>query len=198
MKFNTRQLVTLAVFGGLWGLVEISLGSVLKALNIPLGGAVLAAIGLAIALIARQFIPRPGSTLFIGVIATILKLFSIGNIVIGPMIAILMEAVLAEIILSSLRKPGLFASLLTGAVGPLWSLVQPFFTGVLLFGRELVAIWLDLLDLGKRLFGLDPASVLPVVLVLVIVHLLIGLTGGWLGWSAGRLLTRRMNNQPDQ
>ena len=51
MKFSTRELVTLAVFGVLWGIVEISLGTVLKSLNVPLSGVVLGAIGLSIALV---------------------------------------------------------------------------------------------------------------------------------------------------
>ena len=114
LQLTTRQLVTLAVFGALWGVVEISLGSVLKALNIPLSGAVLSAIGLMIAMIARQFVPRRGTTLFVGIIAMVLKLFSIGNIVVGPMVGILMEAILAEIILSLFKTPGMLACLLAG------------------------------------------------------------------------------------
>ncbi|MFU8773240.1 MAG: hypothetical protein ACNA8H_12575, partial [Anaerolineales bacterium] len=86
MKLSTRELATLAVFGALWGLVEISLGSVLKTLNVPLSGVVLAAIGLTIALTGRAFVPRRGSTLFIGVLAMLLKMFSLGGVIIGPMI----------------------------------------------------------------------------------------------------------------
>lgn len=194
MKLTTRELVTLAIFGALWGMVEISMGSVLKALNIPLSGAVLAAIGVMIALIARQFVPKVGTTLFVGVIAMVLKLFSIGNILIGPMIAILMEAVLAEVILTLFRKPTLAACLVAGAIGSLWSLVQPFFTGVLIFGRELLTIWLDTLDLGKRLFGLDPKAAILVVLVLALVYALIGMLGGWLAKSIGSLLISRLPN----
>ena len=48
MKLTTRNLVTLAVFGALWGLSEISLGSVLKALDLPFSGTILATIGLVI------------------------------------------------------------------------------------------------------------------------------------------------------
>jgi hypothetical protein len=161
MKLTTRQLVTMAIFGSLWGLVEISLGSVLKALNIP-------------------------------VIATLLKLFSIGNIIIGPMIGILMEAVLAEVILSLFGKSNLVACLLAGATGALWSLAQPFFTGVVLFGRDLLTIWLDLLDLGRRLFGLDPSLAWVIVLVLAGVHAAIGMTGGGLAKWVGSLLLKRM------
>ncbi|MBM3153274.1 MAG: MptD family putative ECF transporter S component [Chloroflexi bacterium] len=199
MKFTTRQLVTLAIFGALWGVVEISLGSALKALNIPLSGAVLSAIGVMIALIARQLVPLPGATLFVGVVATILKLFSIGSVIIGPMIAIMMEALLAEIILSLIKKPNLPACLLAGASGSLWSLVQPFFTGILLFGRDLFTIWLSLLDTGERIFGLDPNAAWIIVLVLVLAHSLIGMTGGWLARSVGKLLLARMPAlQPQQ
>ncbi|NTW38151.1 MAG: hypothetical protein HGB17_19070, partial [Syntrophobacteraceae bacterium] len=96
MKLSTRELTTLAVFGALWGLVEISLGSVLKTLDIPLTGIALSAVGLTIALTGRVFVPRRGSTLFIGVIAMLLKLFSLGGVVIGPMVGIFTEAVVAE------------------------------------------------------------------------------------------------------
>ena len=76
MKLSTRELVLLAVFGALWGVVEMSLGTVLKSLNIPLSGAVLAAIGLMIAMLGRLFVPKRGATIFIGAIATLLKLFT--------------------------------------------------------------------------------------------------------------------------
>jgi hypothetical protein len=101
MKFTTRELVTLAVFGALWGLVEISLGALLHVLHAPLTGVILAAVGITIALTGRAFVPHRGSTLFIGVIVLVLKLFSIGSVVLGPMVGILVEALLAELILSA-------------------------------------------------------------------------------------------------
>ena len=160
MKFSTRELVTMAVFGTLWGLVEMSLGTVLKSLNIPLSGVVLSTIGLVIALVGRVLVPRRGSTLFIGVIATLLKLFSLGGIIIGPMVGILGEAVVAEGILSLLGKPRRASLLAAGAAGVLCPLVQPFVTNPLLFGRTLFTVWLDLLDLGARLFGLGSDAAL--------------------------------------
>ena len=61
MKLTTRELATIAVFGTLWGISEITMGSVLHTLNIPFTGAFLAAIGLMIALVGRVFVPRKGS-----------------------------------------------------------------------------------------------------------------------------------------
>jgi hypothetical protein len=196
MRFSTRQLVTIAVFGTLWGLVEMSLGTVLKSLNVPLSGVVLSTLGLVIALVARIFVPRRGSTLFVGVIATLLKLFSLGGVILGPMIGILSEALIAELLLSLARRPTRPAFLLAGGLGVLWPLAQPFLTNPLLFGRTLFTVWLDLLDAGSRLFGFDSSAVLWIVLALVAVHLAIGLLAGWLAWDVGQRLQARLGHSP--
>jgi hypothetical protein len=195
MKFSTRELVTMAVFGALWGVVEIGLGSVLHAINIPLSGLTLTAIGLAIAMVGRLFVPRRGSTIFIGAIATILKLFSIGNIIIGPMIAIISEALIAEIILDLFPHPSRLAFMLTGAGGVLWTLVHPFVTGLLLFGRSLLVVWLDLIDLGSRLFHINTNAAVWIALVMALFYLIVGAVTGWLAWQVGRLLIARLGGR---
>jgi len=191
MKYTTRELVLLAVFGALWGVVEITLGSVLKSLNIPLGGVVMAAIGLAVAMIGRLFVPKRGATLFIGVIAALLKLFSLGGAVIGPMVGILSEALIAEIVFSFTGKPSRYSFILAGAFGVLWTLAQPFVTGPLLFGRTAFVIWLDLLDRVASLLGQDTDAALWIILVLVLMHLLVGAASGVLAWGVGGRLSTR-------
>lgn len=192
MKLSTRELATIAVFGTLWGLSEISLGSVLKSLNIPFSGAVLAAIGLTIALVGRAFVPKKGSTFFIGVIAMLLKLFSLGGVIIGPMVGIISEALVAEIVLSLMGKPSRVSFLLAGALGVAWTLLQPFVTGPLLFGRTLFVVWLDLLDSGTRLLGLDTNAALWIVVALLAIYLSIGGLAGWLSWDLALQLKTRM------
>ncbi len=192
MKHSTRELAMLAVFGTLWGIVEISLGSVLKSLNIPFSGAVLSAIGLSIALVGRFFVPKRGSTLFIGVIAMLLKLFSLGGVIIGPMVGIISEAIVAEIVLSLQGQPRRTGFLLAGALGVFWVLLQPFVTGPLLFGRTLFVVWLDLLDTGNRLLGINQNAVFVIVAVLGAIHLAIGAAAGWLAWDVARQLQIRL------
>ena len=192
MKLSTRELATLAVFGALWGLVEISLGSVLKTLNIPLSGVVLSAIGLMIALVGRVFVPRRGSTLFIGVIAMLLKLFSLGGVVVGPMVGILTEALVAEIVLSLLGKPRRGGFMLAGALGVAWVMLQPFITGPVLFGRTVFTVWLDLLDSGSRLLGIPTSAALWIVLAFLGLHLVVGCLVGWFSWDIARLLQVRL------
>jgi len=196
MRLSTRELATVAVFGTLWGISEITLGSVLKSLNIPFSGAVLAAIGLTIALVGRVFVPQKGSTLFIGVIAMLLKLFSLGGIIIGPMVGIFSEALIVEILLSLMGNPNRISFLLAGALGVTWTLLQPFVTGPLLFGRSLFVVWLDLLDTGNRLLGLNGSAVLWIVVVLLGIYMSIGCVAGWLSWGvAGQLQSRLGRSQ---
>lgn len=196
MRYSTRELATIAVFGTLWGIVEMTLGTVLKSLNVPLSGAVLSTIGLTVVLVGRVFVPRRGSTIFVGVIACLLKLFSLGGVVIGPMIGILTEALVTEAVLSTMGRPRRVSFLLAGGLGVTWVLLQPFVTGPLLFGRTLFTVWLDLLDLGSRMFGLETSAILSIVLVLVAVHLAVGFGAGWLAWDAGRLLKARLGTTP--
>jgi len=192
MNFNTKELVTLAVFGVLWGIVEISLGTVLKTLNIPLSGVILAAIGLSIALVGRFFVPHRGSTFFIGVIAVIMKLFSLGGVIIGPMIGILSEAIIAEIILSLSRQPKRFIFIIAGGLGVLWSLFQPFITNPILFGRSVLMVWLDLLDLGSRLLGIKTETAYFIMILMVALYFVIGSLGGWFAWEVGKIIQERM------
>jgi len=192
MKFTTRELVTIAVFGTLWGIVEISLGTVLKSLNLPLSGVILSTLGLAVAMIGRVFVPRRGSTLFTGVIAMLLKLFSLGGVIIAPMIAIFAEALVAELVLSLFKRPRRSIFMLAGGLGVLWVLVHPFIANPLLYGRTLFVVWLDLLDKGSRLIGLDTNAVLGILLFMVAVHLAVGALAGWLAWDVGNQLHARL------
>jgi hypothetical protein len=198
MKFTTRELVIMAVFGALWGLVEISLGSVFHAIDLPMTGMALSIIGVMVAAIGRLFIPKRGSTIFIGVIAMVLKLFSIGSAVIGPMIGIFTEALVAELILDAFGKPSQPAFITACAGASLWTLAQPFVTGVLLFGRNLLVVWLDLLDMGTRVFGIPYQAAFWIVVVLVAVHLLFGGLGGWLAWKLGLVLKTRLGGEISQ
>lgn len=192
MRFTTRELVLLAVFGGLWGAVEMSAGAVLHALHAPLTGAWLAAAGLAVALVGRVFVPRRGATLFVGVVALTLKLFSVGSVVLGPVIGIVAEAALAEAVLSLSPSPRRALLVAAGAAGVLWTLVQPVVTGLLIFGRDAPTLWLDLLSTGQRLFGLSQEAAVTIVVALTVLHLLLGGAAGWLAWDVARRLRARL------
>ena len=141
MRFTTRELVLLGIFGALWGGVEISLGSLFHTLNLPMTGMLLSAIGLMVVLVGRYYVPRVGSTFFLGVIAALLKMLSLGGIVIWPMIAILMEALMAELVLTLFGRPSRVSFLAAGSLSVLYTLVHPFFSQGLMAGQGMVFVW---------------------------------------------------------
>lgn len=136
--------------------------------------------------------------MFIGVIAMLLKLFSLGGVIIGPMVGIITEAILAEIVLSLSGSLSRMKLVMAGGLGVLWVLVQPFITNPLLFGRAVIDVWLDLLRTGSRLLGLGENAVVWILAGMVMIHLLIGSIAGWIGWELGHRLQKRLGRMPDQ
>jgi hypothetical protein len=195
VKFSTRELVIVAVFGTLWGIVEMTFGGVLKSLNIPLSGLILSVIGLTIAMIGRVFVPKRGSTLFIGIIAMILKLFSLGGIILGPMLGIIMEALIAELVFSAKEKPTLVLMMIAGVFGSFWVLIQPFISGPLLLGRSFLVVWLGILDTARNLFNLPEGSIFSVLALFILIHIFFGLMTGCAAWKIGKQVNIRLRKQ---
>jgi len=191
MHFKLRELVLIGTFGALWGVVETTLGSVLHMANIPFKGVILGGIGVMVLLIGRLFVPRRGATLATGIVTTILKAFSLGQIIINPMIAIFIEALLAEIVLSLHRTPSRRAFLLAGALAISWNFFHPFLTWGILAGQGILTIWTSTIDSGARMLGLSPNLAWLIAAILLGIHVIGGLLAGWLGWQVGQQIRRR-------
>lgn len=191
MKFSTRNLVTLAIFGTLWGISEITLGTLFKTLDIPLSGVLLSMIGLTIVFIGRIFVPRKGSTIFIGAIALLLKLFSLGGVILGPMIGIIGEAIIAEVVLSVTEKPRAGILILAGSLSTLWVLAQPFVTNPILYGRSVLVVWEKVVNSGGQLLGLGNNAAIWILGLITLIHIASGAAAGILSCTLGRALQKR-------
>ncbi len=197
MNYSVRDLVYIGIFGALWGTLEMSLGSVLHALNVPFTGVIMTALGMMIILTGRSFVPRRGSLVMMGAVTMALKALSIGGIVINPMIAILAESLLAEVgvlALGDLRS----GFVLGGALAVTWNLVHPFLTQGILAGAGMVTIYQHTLERGAALLGLAPSAVLWVIVGLLAVHLGTGAISGWLAWDLAAQVERRLGRTPSQ
>ena len=101
-RYTVRSWVTIGLFGALWGVVELTLGSYLHVIFPPqantfLTGVVMGGIGALIALTGRHFVPNRGSVFLIAVVTALIKLLSPGGGRVGPFVAILMEGLLMEV-----------------------------------------------------------------------------------------------------
>ncbi len=193
MKWTTRDLVTMAVFGALWGALEMSLGSTLHVLHLHFIGVIMGGIGMLVVLTGFLFVPKRGSVLVMGIVAALLKAFSIGGVVLNPMIAIIAESLLAEAGLAVTGRSERRGSLMfAGALGVLWSFFHPFFTQGILAGKGIVTMYHRIIAKTAGILGMNPKAVLMVLVALLLLHILSGAVAGWLASDLGGLLARRL------
>lgn len=190
MKVNNglsrRDTALIATFGALWGLMEITVGVTLKGLRIPMGGAILTALAVIIFTTGRYFVPRKGSVLMMGAVAAILKIFSVGTVIAGPFMAIVLEALFGEVLLSLLGRH-LFSYVLTGVILLLYSMVHPFISQGIVFGANIYKIYMDSFTRVAELLHIPAQHLLWIVALYAGIHALLGATAGWIGY----LLPRR-------
>ncbi|MDH7489532.1 MAG: hypothetical protein QHH80_08490 [Anaerolineae bacterium] len=196
-KWTVRDWIYVAVFGALWGILEITLGSYLHVLFPPLAdtfvvGLIMAGIGAIIALVGRWFVPKRGAVLAIGVVTTILKAFSLGGIVIGPMVAILAEAILMELALWLRAVPTRGLYILAGALAVSWNFFHKFIMMRILYGRSIVQVYTQMVKEGSKVLGIDVAYAVAIIVILFLFRVLVGSVAGWIGWDLGRLVGRRL------
>jgi hypothetical protein len=158
-------------------------GGLLHALHVPFSGILLAAVGAAILSCQRALFPVRGITLTTGCLAAGIKVFSMGGVYLNPLLAVLMEALLAECVFC-LFGTSFLAAGLAGFMMGLWSFAQGLLTLVLLYGMHWIEASASALSREAPTW---PVS--PVILLFLAVLLLASLpaSGGVLGlWSARR------------
>lgn len=136
---DARSWTHAALFGSLWGAAEVSLGTVLKAAQVPLSGMVMAGIGVLCLLTARRLQPNPGVCLAAGAVAAFLKVFSVGGLIIGPVAGILAEAALVELAMTATRTSA-FGAVLGGALAFAEAPLQMALTAVVIAGPDAKAL----------------------------------------------------------
>jgi ABC-type thiamin/hydroxymethylpyrimidine transport system permease subunit len=196
-SFTTRDWVYVAVFGALWGALELTLGAYLHVLFPPLAntfftGLIMAGIGAAIALVGYTFVPRPGAVLSIGIITALLKVVSLGGAKIGPVVAILAEVILMEVALLSKRSPTRGRYVLAGTVAVSWNFFHKFIMMRLLYGKGIGEVYVKMVKEGSQTLGLDAGYAVAIVGVLFLFRVVAGAVAGWLAWDLGRLVARRV------
>ncbi len=195
---DLRWTLRVALLGGLWGAVEATLGAALHAASVPFNGTLLTAIGIGIALVGFAATrngdgPRPGTVLAIASVAALLKPLSPGGgSPLSPMVAILVEGLLAEGTLRLFRsRPSApsFVAAMTAAL--LWDVLHPLLVGSLLAGREIAASYARIVGQGGRLLGLGPGAPLAIFAALAALRVALGVAAGLGAWSVARAVLRR-------
>ena len=187
---DVRRWTYAALFGALWGALEVTLGTALHLGRVPLKGLLLGSLGLLCLVAARRLQPRPGVCLLAGLVAAFLKVFALGGLYPGPLIGVLAEAVLVEaaFLATGDRWAGAVAGgALTLALSPVQMVLMTWFVAgadaVEALGRLLQSLAIPAMGVG-----VEPALLLAALVGSCAA--LGGVAGGWAWWVAGRVLRR--------
>lgn len=198
MRFTVRDLVYIAVFGAIWGALEMTLGSYLHVIIPPpvtplIGaGMIMTVVGMMVALIGRLFVPEVGSVLMVGVVTAILKASGVGGVKLSPMIAIVIECLLAEVGLLLSRKSSRWGFSLAGSLAVLWTFFHKFFASYVLLGKGIYEVYLGMLRKGAQVLGIDVRYGLVIIAAFPLIRMVAGGAAGWLAWGVGHLIRSRL------
>lgn len=179
-----------AAFGALWGTVEVTLGSFLHTLRLPLSGAVLASLAAGLLVAQRQIFSQRGSSAATAVVAALCKSISPGGVILGPMVGITVEGLLVELAL--LVVPGALPSVvLAGALCALWATLQKLLTQYLLYGGSILELYGKLITQAGVQIGWPDGGWWALATLGVLLTLMGGV-GAWLGRSIGLQVRGRL------
>lgn len=191
LSATARYWGVVAAFGALWGALEFTLGSFLHALKLPFGGTLLAAVSAALLVAQRQLLPRRGLSLATGIVAAVCKSVSPGGLILGPMIAITVEALLVETALLPAPRSRAGA-ILAGALVVCWATFQKVISQYVYLGGTVIDLYIALLERGADLVGLTPAAGWRVLGGVVAAICLVGSAIALWGRGVGRQVAREL------
>jgi len=184
-KLESGEAVLIAVFGALWGLMEITIGTTLKGMRLPMSGAILTVLAVVIALTGYYFVPRRGAMLMMGGVAALLKIFSIGTVIAGPFFAILMEALVAEIVCRLLGVT-YFSYLSAGAAMLCYTALHPFITQGLLFGGRIYEVYVATAKQLAQMLHLQTIHLAALLGLYLLLHILAGALAGFFAFRLAK------------
>jgi hypothetical protein len=188
---DARPWTHAALFGALWGCMELSLGTLLQLGHVPLKGFLMGALGMICLVALRRLQPRAGVCLIAGVVALFLKVFTLGGLHPGPVVGITVQALLVELAFL-LTRSSAAGAVLGGALVMAVNPVQMALMTWIVAGTETVRA----AEAAAGRLGLEGLDARTLLLVLVLAG---GCLGAWVGaWSwalAGRAL-RRLGRLP--
>lgn len=190
-RFETRDIILMAVFGALWGAVEMSLGGLLHLLQVPLRGAFLAAFGIGIALVGYGIARKPWFIMGMTVICCVLKLFSIGGFLLSPLLSIIIEGGIAEALMrvqTTTRR----SFIITEFIVVLYSSVHYFLVQGLLFGKGIYKLYLKMLGEVSSFLHIPLSMVFALIAIILGFKVVLGILSGYVVWDLQRELHKRL------
>ncbi len=172
--------VKAAVVGSVWAAFEIIVGSFLHNLRIPLAGMMLSSFSVLLLIAFSRIWNERWVLIRAGLVCAVMKSLSPSAIILGPMIGIIMEALIIE--LSLLAGRNMVTYSVAGALAVLWTLIQKVLNLLILYGFDLILIADSFYQYLVKLTGWLNPDPFVLVMAVSIVYAIFGITAAMLGY----------------
>jgi hypothetical protein len=178
-----------AVLGGLWASIEIIIGSFFHNLRLPFAGTILAANGTILMVAFYQMWPEKGLIWRAGLIAALMKSVSPSAVILGPMIGIMMEALIIEFFIRFFGNNPVSLSF-AGALSVSSALIHKVFSLLILYGFNIVRLYVDIFNYLAAQISIENPDLWMIVFIVIAVYLIIGISAAMTGLLVGKKSTK--------
>jgi hypothetical protein len=179
-----------SVLGGLWASVEIIIGSFFHNLRIPFAGTILAANATVLMVAFYQVWPEKGLVWRAGLITALMKSISPSAVILGPMIGIMTEALIMEMFIRFFGN-NLLSLGVAGALSVSSALIHKVSSLVILYGFNIVTIFIDIFQFLARQLKIENARPIDVLVPVCAIYLGFGLISAFTGYFIGKRSNKR-------
>lgn len=191
-KVSTREITILALITALNSLSEVFGGGLLHLLNIPFTGNIMIAINLIIYLTAKMLVPRNGSIAIIGFVTALVRFINTPGFSITPGLAIFLESLIAESILS-LAGVSMVSAIISGITLQIFAPVFRMFSLFILYGWEMRNAFSHIIN------GVLPDQIKNIgiisIIIAVFIFTLLGLITGFFAYNLAKRIVIISNLQ---
>lgn len=173
-----------AIFGALWGGVEITIGPLLYVTRLPLKGVFMSGLAIALLTASHMLIRRPWFPLRAAIICMLIRALAPDGLRIGLMFALLFQGFTVSLCFRLLRA-ALPAAIVAGFIATTASQIQSFVVKLITYGANFWELFVALLERAQRDLGLPPDSDWRIISLFLGIVGLAGGAAGVIGWRLG-------------
>lgn len=193
-NLNKQEVYQTAVLGSIWAFVEITAGTLLHLSRVPFRGLMLSVIASILLVTAKNIINYKGSLVSLGLICASLKTMISGVFILNPIIAIIIESIIAELVFIFFKN-GFFGSVLAGISVLFYTFLHSILAQIFFFGFEIFKVYESLIS---NIFPIKTQNISLIYFVFfayAFIHLILGGLSGFIGFRLGTKTLALINSK---
>lgn len=180
-RTKTFEITLIALLAACNSSLELTLGNYLHIIKFPFTGMVMVGVNIIIYTAGYSLIPKRGTVLSMGIITAMMNLFFGGSFKIWSIFAILLEALIIEIIFGLMGMN--FWSVMSASISAnVFSLFFTFFIYIVVLGRGIIPTFMKIVGNFTKSPDILNISLFTLGGLLILLHIAAGAVFGLTAW----------------